>query len=62
MNPECFEVSVEGKVAHIKLSRPERLNAMTLAFWSELPAIVRELDAGGGVRAEVYDIYVIYTC
>ena len=53
MNPECFEVSVEGKVAHIKLSRPERLNAMTLAFWSELPAIVRELDAGGGVRAAV---------
>jgi len=47
----CFEVSVEGKVAHIKLSRPERLNAMTLAFWSELPAIVHELDARGDVRA-----------
>src|SRR5471032_2436219 len=51
MNRECFEVSVEGKVGHIRLSRPERLNAMTLAFWSELPAIVHELDARGDVRA-----------
>jgi len=50
---DCFEVSVEGKVAHIRLSRPERLNAMTLAFWSELPAIARELDARGDVRAAV---------
>ena len=51
MTRECFEVLVEGKVAHIKLSRPERLNAMTLAFWSELPSIVHELDARGDVRA-----------
>jgi len=53
MSHECFEVSVEGKVAHLRLSRPERRNAMTAAFWVELPAIVRELDAGGGVRALV---------
>lgn len=53
MTRECFEVSVEGKVAHIRLSRPERLNTMTLAFWRELPAIVRELDARGDVRAAV---------
>ena len=50
---ECFEVSVEGKVAHVRLSRPERLNAMTLAFWSEVPAIFHELDARGDVRAAV---------
>jgi enoyl-CoA hydratase len=48
---ECFELAIEGKVAHLKLSRPERRNAMARAFWSELPAIVRELDAGGKVRA-----------
>ena len=53
MRYECFEVSVEGKVAHLRMSRPERRNAMTAAFWVELPAIVRELDAGGGVRALV---------
>jgi len=43
---ECFELSspAEG-VAHLKLSRPERRNAMTPAFWQELPAIVRKLAA-----------------
>ena len=50
---ECFEVGVEGKVAHVRLARPERMNAMTLAFWRELPLIVRELDASGAVRAAV---------
>jgi enoyl-CoA hydratase len=50
---ECFEVSVEGKVAHIRLSHPERMNAMTVAFWREIPEIARELDARGDVRAAV---------
>ena len=53
MSRECFEVSVEGKVAHIRLSRPERLNMMTLGFWKEIPEIARELDARGDVRAAV---------
>ena len=48
---ECFELNTEGGVAHLQLSRPERRNAMAAAFWSELPAIARELDAGGKVRA-----------
>jgi len=51
MGFESIEVSVEAKVAHIRLSRPERMNALSAAFWRELPAAVRELDAGGGVRA-----------
>jgi len=50
---ECFEVSVEAKVAHIRFSRPERMNAMTLAFWREMPEIAKELDARGDVRAAV---------
>jgi enoyl-CoA hydratase len=50
---ECFEVSVEGAVAHLRLSHPERRNAMTLAFWRELPQAVRELDARGDVRTLV---------
>ena len=53
MGYECFELQVEGKVAHLKMSRPERRNAMAAAFWTELPAIVRELDASGKVRALV---------
>jgi len=42
---ECFELSSAAGVAHLKLSRPERRNAMTAAFWKELPEIVRDLQA-----------------
>ncbi|MDQ2678998.1 MAG: crotonase/enoyl-CoA hydratase family protein [Actinomycetota bacterium] len=50
---ECFDVSVSDKVAHLQLQRPDELNTMTPAFWTELPGIVRELDAAGEVRAAV---------
>jgi len=53
MGYESIEVSVDAKVAHIRLSRPERMNALAASFWRELPAAVRELDAGGGARAAV---------
>jgi len=42
---ECFELTSDAGVAHLKLSRPERRNAMTAAFWKELPDIVRGLQA-----------------
>jgi enoyl-CoA hydratase len=42
---ECFELTVDAGVAHLRMSRPERRNAMTPAFWKELPEIVRPLDA-----------------
>jgi enoyl-CoA hydratase len=50
---ECFEVERDAKVATIRLSRPQRLNAMTRDFWIELPAILRGLEAEGGTRAAV---------
>ena len=45
MGYECFELAVDGGVAHLKMSRPERRNAMTTAFWRELPEIVKGLQA-----------------
>ena len=53
MAPTCFDVERVGKVAHLRLNRPDELNTMTRAFWLELPAIVRELDAAGDTRAVV---------
>lgn len=53
MSHECLEVLRDGGVAHIRLNRPERLNAMVPAFWSELPRAVRELDRAGGTRVAV---------
>lgn len=49
----CFEVDVTDKVAHVRMSRPDELNTMVPEFWMELPAIVRELDDRGDVRALV---------
>lgn len=50
---ECFEVSIEDKVAHIKMSRPNALNAMNKAFWNELPAIVKNIDMNALARVIV---------
>jgi enoyl-CoA hydratase len=49
----CFAVSVDGGVAHVRLDRPDELNTMNRAFWSELPAVMEDLDASGEVRAVV---------
>ena len=50
---ECLEVSRDGGVAHLRLNHPERLNAMTRAFWLELPRAIGQLDAEGGTRVAV---------
>jgi len=50
---ECFDVEIAGKVAHIRLNRPEALNTMVRSFWTELPAIVRDIDANARARCIV---------
>ncbi len=50
---ECFEITVDRRVAHLKLNRPEKRNSMIPAFWEELPAAVRVLDETGAARALV---------
>ncbi|MFV0315720.1 MAG: crotonase/enoyl-CoA hydratase family protein [Microthrixaceae bacterium] len=50
---ECFEVSISEGVAHVQLSRPDDLNTMVPAFWSELPAIISDIDAGAKARVVV---------
>ena len=50
---ECFTVSVEDGVAHIRLSRPEKRNAMSESFWSDLPKIVRDIDDNARARCIV---------
>jgi len=53
MTYTCFDVSMDGHVAHVQLKRPDELNTMNRAFWMELPAIIRELDDEGRARAIV---------
>jgi enoyl-CoA hydratase len=53
LSSSCFDAEVTEKVAHIRLNRPDDLNSMVREFWTELPEIVRGLDARGDVRAIV---------
>jgi enoyl-CoA hydratase len=53
MSYTCFDVSIENKVAHIVLKRPEALNSMPRAFWNELPEIVADIDDNAKARVIV---------
>jgi enoyl-CoA hydratase len=45
-----FTLTLEHGIAELTLCRPDALNSMNRAFWTELPAALRELDARGDVR------------
>lgn len=40
----------DGRVAHLVLNRPHKLNAATLAMWQALPALVAQIEADPGIR------------
>jgi enoyl-CoA hydratase len=50
---KCFDVSFEGKVAHLQLKRPEKMNSMIREFWYELPEIIHDIDNNARARAIV---------
>jgi enoyl-CoA hydratase len=51
--PTCFDVKIADHVAHIKLNRPDKLNAMNRAFWHELPAIIHDINDNARARCIV---------
>ena len=53
MSHSCFDVQIANNIAHIILNRPEKRNSMIPAFWSELPAIVRDIDENAKARVIV---------
>ncbi|MGH0029248.1 MAG: crotonase/enoyl-CoA hydratase family protein [Myxococcota bacterium] len=53
MSHRCFDVTVDDRVAHIVLNRPEKRNSMIPEFWDELPAIVEQIDDEALARAIV---------
>lgn len=46
-------LEIVGQVAHIRLDRPEKLNAMNWVFWESLPKVVSEINDTTDVRAAV---------
>lgn len=49
----CFEVTIENKIAHIQLKRPDAFNSMTRDFWNELPVIVNDINDNARARVIV---------
>jgi len=50
---DCFNVTIEGGVAHLQLKRPEAMNSMIRAFWRELPEIITDIDDNAKARCIV---------
>jgi enoyl-CoA hydratase len=53
MNYTSLEVSLDGPIAHVRLCRPNELNSMNRAFWTELPDALHRLDTAGTARVVV---------
>jgi len=51
--PIFMERTPDGRIAHVVLNRPEKLNALDLAGWRRLASIMRELDRDEGLRCIV---------
>jgi len=50
---EAFRVDLRDKVAHVAINRPEKINAMNAAFWSEIVDVFRWADDTDAVRVVV---------
>ena len=48
-----FEITRDGAVAHLRLTRPEASNALDVDFWRRFAPELKALDATGEVRALV---------
>lgn len=53
MTNTCFDLEISNRIAHIRLNRPEKRNAMSRAFWQELPDAVRDIDRNARARVIV---------
>ena len=53
MSYDAFAVNIADGIAHIQLTRPEKRNSMSPAFWRELPAIVTDIDGNAKARVIV---------
>lgn len=50
---QAFLVELTGNVAHVQINRPEKINAMNAAFWTEIIDILQWVEDTDAVRAVV---------
>ncbi|HRK19453.1 MAG TPA: crotonase/enoyl-CoA hydratase family protein [Hyphomicrobiaceae bacterium] len=48
-----ISVDIADGVAHVRLIRPDKLNAMNKAFWRDLPALIRNISDNARARVIV---------
>lgn len=49
----AFKVELSNSIAHVQINRPEKINAMNAAFWSEIVEIFQWIDETDAVRVVV---------
>lgn len=52
---QTFRIELTDKVARVSINRPEKLNAMNSAFWTEIREVFRWADEADEVRVVVLD-------
>jgi len=50
---QAFQVELNGNIAHVQINRPEKVNAMNAAFWTEIIEIFQWIDENDAVRVVV---------
>ena len=50
---QAFQVELTGNIAHVQINRPEKVNAMNAAFWTEIIEIFQWIDETDAVRVVV---------
>src|SRR4051812_9969361 len=53
IEPACLDLRREGAIAHLRLVRPDRANAMTRDFWHALPKALDSLIDDASIRVLV---------
>jgi enoyl-CoA hydratase len=53
MDYQCFALTIEEKVAHLVLNRPQAFNTMQPVMWHELTSILQSLQRDASARALV---------
>ena len=50
---ETLQLSVDNQIAHVRINRPDKANAMSRAMWSEIGMVFEWIDATPAVRVAV---------
>ena len=50
---KAFRIELVGKIAHVQINRPDKVNAMNADFWREIIEIFQWVDDNDAVRVVV---------